>query len=79
MLGLPQISNVGDVYETGVLCQASVKEDPQNPFAKYILNLHPQEKCKIKEQLPDDGSGLLNVSVETSKEKHIFEEQLTND
>jgi len=52
-----------------------VQEDPENPFAKYILSLHPQEKCYIKEQLSFDSvSGLVSVRVETSKEKLLTED-----
>jgi hypothetical protein len=38
---LPNIKELSDVYETGVLCDSKVYHDEKNFFMPYVLNLFP--------------------------------------
>jgi hypothetical protein len=38
---IPEIKELGDVYETGALCLAKVIHDERNTFAPYVVNLFP--------------------------------------
>jgi hypothetical protein len=44
---LPQITELSDVYETGVICDTKVIKDEKNLFMPYVLNLFPKEKAKL--------------------------------
>ena len=44
---MPEITDLTDVYETGVLCSAKAMHDPNNVFLPYILNLFPIEKANL--------------------------------
>jgi len=40
-ISLPQIKELSDVYDIGVLCDAKVYKDEKNVFMPYVLNLFP--------------------------------------
>jgi hypothetical protein len=44
---LPKISDLADVYDTGVLCDSKVFHDEKNFFMPYVLHLFPVEKAKL--------------------------------
>ena len=51
---LPQISDISDVYETGVICDTKVIKDEKNLFMPYVLNLFPKEKAKLISAVQED-------------------------
>lgn len=75
MKGLPKIKSLDDVYRIGVLCQAQVMEDKQNPFAPYMLTMFPVQKAELLEAI-DPVAPLARVRAHEIKEERLTEEQL---
>jgi hypothetical protein len=44
---LPEIKDLSDVYQTGVICDTKVIKDEKNLFMPYVLNLFPIEKARL--------------------------------
>jgi ATP-dependent Lon protease len=76
--GLPAIKSLDDIYRLGVLCQAKVQEDKQNPFSPYMLTMFPLTKAELAECMDPQVGPLARVRVNEVIEESLTEDLLSN-
>ena len=75
---MPNIKELSDVYETGVLCNARIMHDEKNFFMPYIMNLFPVEKASLISAASEVETvePLMRVMVDKIREELLHEGDL---
>lgn len=75
---LPQITDLSDVYDIGVICDTKVVKDEKNLFMPYVLNIFPKEKAQLIQAVNSDQQvgPLTRVIIQKLREEIVEEDDL---